>query len=96
MTNSEARKIIAVMMQVWKNYDPRDIDIEAALLTKYLGEYDYGIVNAALDECILHDKYAPNIARLKKAAEWKRLGMKYENLFDFGENTGIPSDDSGE
>lgn len=66
MSETEARKIIAVMMVSFPNYKPVDIDLTATTWADMLSEYTYEQVNAALKAYILSDNsgFAPSVGQI--------------------------------
>lgn len=66
MNNTEARKIVAVLMVAFPNYKPVDIDLTATTWADVLSEYTYEQVNAALKAYILSDNtgFAPSIGQI--------------------------------
>ena len=66
MNDTEARKIIAVMMVSFPNYKPVDIDLTATTWADMLSEYTYEQVNAALKAYILSDNsgFAPSVGQI--------------------------------
>lgn len=66
MNDTEARKIIAVMMVAYPNYKPVNIDMTAAIWADMLSDFSYDQVNAALKAYILSDNggFAPGIGQI--------------------------------
>lgn len=66
MNDTEARKIVAVMMVSFPNYKPVDIDLTATTWADMLSEYTYEQVNAALKAYILSDNsgFAPSVGQI--------------------------------
>lgn len=55
MTEAECRRLMADMAAIWKNYKPLDVQTETRVWMRYLGEYTYPEVNAALDAYVVTD-----------------------------------------
>lgn len=66
MNDTEARKIIAVMMVSFPNYKPVDIDMTATVWADMFSEYTYEQVNTALKAYMLSDNsgFAPGIGQV--------------------------------
>ena len=67
MTQAECKKIIAVMMTVWKTYTPAKDEV--IMLMRYLGEYEYADVSAALDALVVTSDFAPTVGQLARKVQ---------------------------
>ena len=66
MNINESKKIIAVMMMSYPNYNPIDIDATAQLFSQMMADYSYKQVDMALRSFIATDTsgFAPSIGQL--------------------------------
>lgn len=66
MNINESKKIIAVMMMSYPNYNPIDIDSTAQLFSQMMADYSYKQVDMALRSFIATDTsgFAPSIGQL--------------------------------
>lgn len=66
MNEKEAKKILAVMLATFPNYNPSDVDAVAKIWADMLSEYSYQQVDKALKSYILSNNsgFAPNIGQL--------------------------------
>ena len=66
MNVNEAKKVIAVMMMSYPNYNPIDIDTTAQLFSELLADYSYKQIDMALRAFISTDTsgFAPSIGQL--------------------------------
>lgn len=66
MNVNESKKIIAVMMMAYQNYNPIDIDKTAKLFSEVMDDYSYMQIDMALRAIIATDTsgFAPSIGQL--------------------------------
>ncbi len=68
MTNSQAAKLVAVLIAAYRSrISPDDVDAMSAAYERQLGDLDYDVADVAVEQLIATLKFLPSIAEVREA-----------------------------